>query len=306
MLLRQFPDINTVRKLKNDATNGSNEWRNVVLNFECREASRLNVESPYSLFINKKGFSYCTINDRNYRVETDRFLFAQPGDIYGLTIDNLQQTELCNVHINKRFFDNVVRTLTATDEQLIDDPDRDDTYDIRFFSQLYTKDETFNVLAGRLTRPETYTNNCFEPALIALIEYVVMQNQTVRKSISKLPFAKASVRTDIYERLSIARDYMHSHYDTVIDLDNICREAGMSKFHFLRVFKSCFGISPYQYISSVRMQKARWLLQNTNDSISEISSGTGFDYPNSFIKAFQKAYHTSPLQFRKHEISNFG
>jgi len=56
----------------------------------------------------------------------------------------------------------------------------------------------------------------------------------------------------------------------------------------------------------VRMQKARWLLQNTNDSISEISSGTGFDYPNSFIKAFQKAYHTSPLQFRKHEISNFG
>lgn len=288
-----------VRQLKNNAARGVGEWRNVVLNFECREASRLNLESPYSLFINNKGHSYCSVNKQHYRIETDNFLFSQPGDIYGLTVDNMQKTELCNIHINKSFFNGVAHSLTTTHELLLDDPEKNRELNIHLFSQLFPKDETLNALTARLTASETYSNHAFESVLMELVAYLLRQNEDIKKSISRLPFAKPSVQTDIYRRLAVAKDYICSNYNLPLALDEICRETGMSKFHFLRVFKSFTGITPYQYLSDVRMNKARQLLKNSNNSISEIASDLGYEYPNSFIKAFQKNYQIAPMQYRK-------
>lgn len=299
MLLKEFPDINMVRGLKNNAARGAGEWRNVVLNFECKEASRLNLESPYSLFLNKKGHSYCSANGQQYRIETDSFLFTQPGDIYGLTVDNMHKTELCNIHINRNFFDGVAHTLASSDEHLIDDPTAIKSTGAHLFTQLYRKDATINHLTHKLTQEETYSNNSFEHVLMQLAEHLLLSSSEIQKSISKLPFAKAAVRIDIYKRLTLAKDYIQSNYHTPLELDTICRETGMSKFHFLRVFKSYFGITPHQYLSNVRMEKATALLRNTSASIVEISDSVGFEYPNSFIKAFRKAYHISPLQYRK-------
>ncbi len=298
MLLKEFPDINMVRQLKNNAARGGAEWRNVVLNFECREASRLNLGSPYSLFLNKKGHSHCAVNKRQYRIETDTFLFTQPGDVYGLTVDNIHKTELCNIHINRAFFNGVAHTLTTPDEQLIDNPESTET-NAHLFTQLYRKDATINHLAHKLTTPETYSTNTFDQVLMELVQHLLVSNEDIRKSITRLPFAKAAVRADIYKRLSVAKDYIHSNYNTPLELDAVCKETGMSKFHFLRVFKSYYGITPYQYLTAVRMEKAATLLRSTDAAITEIADGLGFEYPNSFIKAFQKIYHTSPLQYRK-------
>ncbi len=306
MLLKEFPDINMVRRLKNDAVDGYSEWRNVVLNFECREASRLNLESPYSLFINKKGHSHCTVNNRPYLVETDNFLFSQPGDIYGLTVDNMQKTELCNIHINKHFFNDVARTLTTPNDQLLDNPDNGNDQIVPVLSHLYKKDKTIDLLSTKLTNPDTYIENAFEDVLTTLVEHLLIQNEQIKSTIRKLPFMKTSVKIEIYNRLAAAKDYIYSNYNIAVNLDDICRETNMSKFHFLRLFKSLYGMTPYQFLSDIRMKKALILLKSTSCSIAEISDALGYDYPNSFNKAFQKAYQTSPLQFRKHEISNFG
>ncbi len=299
MLLREFPDIDMVRRLKNEAARGADEWRNVVLNFNCREASRLNLESPYSLFLNRKGHSYCVVNGNNYRIETDTYLFSQPGDIYGLTIDNLQQTEICNIHINKRFFDGVAHTLTTDDEQLLDEPEVTREPGARLFTQLHPKDAVVNDLAHRLTLPETHASGQFETVLMQLVTHILSSGTDIQRSIARLPFARAAVRNDIYRRLALAKDHIRSNYDRAIDLEGICRETGMSKFHFLRVFRSFYGITPYQYLSAVRMEKAADLLQHTNASIAEIADGLGFEYPNSFIKAFRKTYKVAPLQYRR-------
>jgi AraC family transcriptional regulator len=239
-------------------------------------------------------------------VETDTFLFSQPGDIYGLTIDNLHKTELCNIHINKGFFDGAVNAMARGSEQLLDDPFDAGNTQVPLFTQLYRKDDRFNSLADKLTQPETYNTNSFEAVLAELIEHIVMQNTGIRNNIERLPFAKASVRAEIYHRLSVAKDYIHSNYQSPIELDEVCREIGMSKFHFLRVFKACYGISPYQFLSDVRMEKARAMLQHTNASIADIGANLGYEFSNSFIKAFRKTYQVAPLQYRNSKISNFG
>jgi AraC family transcriptional regulator len=306
MLLSEFPDIDMVRRLKANAISGQQEWRNVVLNFECREASRLNLSSPYSFFINRKGASYCAVNNNQYKIETDTILFSQPGDTYGLTIDNIDKTEICNIHISKRFFENAMYALTTSSAHLLHQPESEHEPTIQLFTQLYQKDQQTKLLVDRLTHKDTYSNNQFDECLTELIGHQLLQNNEIRKRIAALPFVKSAVRKDIYSRLALARDIMRSNYDKVLDLDAICRETGMSKFHFLRVFKCCFGITPYQFLTDVRMQKAIDLLQFTRISVSEIDSQLGFDYPNSFIKAFTYKYKIAPMQYRRLQNSNFG
>ncbi|GAA4468144.1 hypothetical protein GCM10023093_25230 [Nemorincola caseinilytica] len=305
VLLNSFPDINMIRQLKNNAARGENEWRNVVLNFSCGQASRLDLESPYSLFLNRTGHSHCKVNRDHYRVETDTYLFSQPGDLYGLTIDNLHKTEICNIHICKRFFEGVAHSLTHTHAAQLDAPD-DMATNARFVTQLYRKDEALNAILDRLIAPGTYKEGLFEPVLMQLVEHLLLQNEDVRKSISKLPFVKAAVRSDIYRRLALAKDIIHSGYTGPLDLDSICRETGMSKFHFLRLFKVQYRLTPHQYLTEVRMQKGLQMLEHSGESISAIAAHLGYEYPNSFIKAFRKTYDISPLQYRKSEISNFG
>lgn len=298
MLLKEFPDISMVRRLRNEPLKPTDKWMNVALNIKCREASRTGVESPYSLFINRKGFSYCTVNRQQYRIETNAFLFTQPGDIYDLIIDNTDQTEICNIHINREFFNNAAYSLTTSSSTQLDKPYHPDDA-LHFFTQLHEKDEVTKYLIAQLSKlPSNDTAN-FERLLIDIIENLLIKNQTVRSKISRLPFLKGSVREDIYRRLATARDYIHSNYEKAIDLDDISIETGMSKFHFLRMFRIFYGITPYQYLSDIRMKKAADLLETTNSSINEIAASVGFEYPNSLIKAFRKTYNIAPHQYRK-------
>ncbi len=297
MLSKQFPNLDWVRRLRNDATDtAAPKWNNIALNVKCREAYRTGVESPYSLFMNVSGHSYCKVNSRHYKVETDSFLFTRPGDQYDLVIDNLQQTETFNIHINKDFFNEVARDITTPQAQLLDGTATSPAQPW-LFTQLYGKDEVLTGYTQLLAQAKDKTQ--FDITLANMTAHLLKTDEQTQRQIAALPALNATVRAELYSRLILAKDIIHSHYDREPDLDELCRETAMSKFHFLRMFKAVYGLTPYQYLVKVRMDKARVLLKHTTLPVSAISTELGFEYPNSFIKAFHKAYGVSPLQWRK-------
>lgn len=270
---------------------------NVALNVKCRQISRTGVESPYSLFLNRKGFSYCSVNRQHYQIETDTFLFTQPGDIYDLTVDNPQQTEICNIHINREFFNNAAYSFTTSSARLLDEPESPDHL-LPLFTGLNPADTKITGLINHLVLLSPGDTAAFELLLIDVITNLALASDQVKKAISNMPCMQAHVRKDIYKRLSTARDHIHSNYQIALNLDEICIEAGMSKFHFLRMFKSLYGLTPYQYLLDIKMKKAAGLLEASNMHVNEIANLLGFEYPNSFIKAFKKMYGRAPLQYR--------
>ncbi|MBX2907203.1 MAG: helix-turn-helix domain-containing protein [Taibaiella sp.] len=305
MVLREFPDLSLVRKLRGTATTGEHVWQNVVLNFECREASRLDLESPYSLFINKKGYSLCSVNGREYRVETDQVLFSQPGDVYGLTIDNINKTEICNIHISRHFFEQVAFSAMNSDANLLDK--HDGAMDTRHLnSQFYENSMRLQHLVDRLTTEPAIAGDNYDILMADIVKVMLGYNQEVAKKIADLPFARAAVRNDIYRRLTIARDFLHSNYYRTPDLNEISREVAMSKFHFLRAFRNHFGMAPHQYLARVKMEKASMLLKKGQLTIYQVADSVGFEEPNAFIRAFGRTYGISPQKYRKREMSNQG
>ena len=96
-----------------------------------------------------------------------------------------------------------------------------------------------------------------------------------------------------------ARDLVDSRYAERLDLQRLAREAHVSARHFSRSFRRVFGETPYQYLLSRRLERARHLLRTTEMPIAEICLEVGFTSIGSFTTTFRRHVGVSPTTFRK-------
>jgi len=82
------------------------------------------------------------------------------------------------------------------------------------------------------------------------------------------------------------------------NVNDIARELGMSRVQVYRKVKALLGYSVNDYIINVRLKKAKYLLINTNKTISEVSADVGFSSANYFSTTFKNKFHLSPKEFK--------
>jgi AraC family transcriptional regulator len=87
--------------------------------------------------------------------------------------------------------------------------------------------------------------------------------------------------------------------DSQIDLEAMAREAGLSAFHFLRLFANVVGATPHQYLVRSRLRRAAWLLADDSRSITDIAYDVGFGDLSNFVRTFHRAAGVSPRNFRR-------
>jgi len=105
----------------------------------------------------------------------------------------------------------------------------------------------------------------------------------------------------LYRRIVQAKLFMDENFQEDIDLDSIADEAFFSKFHFIRLFKMVYGKTPHQYLISVRIEKARLLLQS-DMRIADICFAVGFDSISSFTGLFKRMTSTTPSFYQKQQL----
>ena len=109
-------------------------------------------------------------------------------------------------------------------------------------------------------------------------------------------------QADITSRTEMQREllaYIQEHYTEKITLSMLAKEFHLSEKYLSWYFKEHFYISFMQYVSHLRMTRAKHLLYSTEHSITEIAFSCGYPSVNFFIRSFKEAHGITPLQYRK-------
>ena len=104
---------------------------------------------------------------------------------------------------------------------------------------------------------------------------------------------------DVLVHLRRARDHVDRHYAEPLDLEVMARAAGLSKFHFHRLFAATYGITPAAYVSRRRVERAQDLLRATNLTVTEVCHAVGFSSLGSFSSRFREIVGETPRQFQQ-------
>jgi transcriptional regulator GlxA family with amidase domain len=100
-------------------------------------------------------------------------------------------------------------------------------------------------------------------------------------------------------RLLRARDAMDRTYAQPLDVASVARVALMSEAHFIRTFRQTFGETPHRYLQRRRVERAMFLLRETDRSVTEVCFDVGFISLGSFSRTFSEIVGDSPKAYRK-------
>jgi AraC-like DNA-binding protein len=100
-------------------------------------------------------------------------------------------------------------------------------------------------------------------------------------------------------RMLRARDAMDRAYAQPLDVPALARIAHASEAHFTRTFRATFGETPHRYLQRRRVERAMFLLRETDVSITDICYQVGFGSPGTFSRTFRDIVGRSPRAYRK-------
>ena len=92
---------------------------------------------------------------------------------------------------------------------------------------------------------------------------------------------------------------MAEHVAEEFNLDRLAERAGLSKFHFDRLFKSATGMSPSRYHINLRLDAARRLLRETKKSVMAVALDVGYTNASHFAQLFRRETRLSPSDYRR-------
>lgn len=102
-----------------------------------------------------------------------------------------------------------------------------------------------------------------------------------------------------FDKISQSVTLLHREYMQGYPLEYYANICCMSKFHYLRIFKSVVGTSPMEYRNTIRMNHAKEMLEETSLTVAEIGTSVGFASPSCFCDAFKRQFGISPTKYRQ-------
>ncbi|SEQ27834.1 helix-turn-helix domain-containing protein [Microlunatus flavus] len=100
-------------------------------------------------------------------------------------------------------------------------------------------------------------------------------------------------------RTARVRAHMREHLAEPLTLVDLATVAGLSPWHFLRVFKAEHRTTPVRYLAALRLRTAQEMLASTTASVTEVAYACGFSSPGHLTTAFQRALGTTPSRYRQ-------
>lgn len=132
-----------------------------------------------------------------------------------------------------------------------------------------------------------------------ILDNVILENFSAIQVSSKMGVVKNSTRVSLYKRLSMAKAWVEQNHASSLTVERMADIAMLNPYHFIRIFKKTYGLTPHQYLIEVRIDQARILLSESDQSVSSVCNAVGFDSLSSFSRLFKARVGVSPKLYRE-------
>ncbi len=150
------------------------------------------------------------------------------------------------------------------------------------------------ILQGQWLPPEEV-----DDLMIKLAETLHEFEQQSHQQIQSIPASRKTTREELYRRLTNARSYLHDRLAEKIQIKDAAQAANLSSYHFHRAFSACFGQTPNQYLTHIRLEHAKRLLEQQSLPINEVAQQSGFPDAKYFSKVFKRYMKMSPSDYTR-------
>lgn len=225
-------------------------------------------------YVRKGSFGYC-VGGEAFELVAGSMLVGFPGDEYLCTHDHVHGDECLSFHFDPAVVETIGDAARAWR-----------TGGLPPIAEL--------VVLGELAQAVAAGNSDVgldEVGLLLAARFVEVVSGRSRKP----PKAHARDRRRAVETAL----WLDAHSREAVDLERTAKEAGLSSFHFLRLFAAVLGVTPHQYLVRSRLRHAARLLSDDERSITETALDVGFSDLSNFVRTFHRAAGVSPRAFRR-------
>ncbi len=242
------------------------------------------------------------VDRRRVTVDDDNYVVFNDGRRYASRIHSAAPVVSFAIFFRPRFAAEVAASLKAADEALLENPQPGGAAEPEFPEHLHPHDATVSpmlrYLHGQVAAGED-DEGWYEERLYELLARMLRSREDDRRALTRIPAARPNTRHELYRRVGLAADFIHSHYAEPIALPDIAAAARLSPFHCLRVFRSVHGVTPVEYLTRKRVRVAQRLLESPQLCVEDVAALVGLNSRTTLFRQMKKILGTSPRQSRR-------
>ena len=232
-------------------------------------------------------------NDKKYRVNAGEYIIGNEFTKSHVQIDHKEMVQGLCIDISSEIISEVAEfhdvNGSELKEFLLSDQFFVNRYNVKNTSLGYTLDEI-----NQKIKSGTFTNDLQQNELFySLAESIITDQRFVFDHLSKLDFKRNVTNEEVFRAVFQAKSLIDEYITENLSLEKIAYQIGISKYHFIRIFKSVFGISPYQYQKRKRLELAKLDLMGGSEILTT-AIRYGFPDAQTFTKAFKQQFGQTP------------
>ena len=247
------------------------------------------------------GAQYCQVDRRTVSIDDDNFLVLNHGRICSTSIRAAQPVEALTICFQPGLVGQVQRDTAGSVEEALDRGGFSMEGCADFIENLQPHEgrvsPVLRFIRAHLRRG-LVDEAWYEEQLVFLLGRMCGRQAWLLQQIDQLAFIRPATRREIYRRVGLATDFLHTHYAQDVDLGTLARTAYLSKFHFLRLFTLIHAVTPRIYLQRKRVGVAVRLLESTPLTVSEVAASVGFTNASTLLRQMRLRTQLSPRQIR--------
>jgi AraC-like DNA-binding protein len=232
------------------------------------------------------------VDGRRITVDDDTFLILNNDRLYASRVESQWPIHSFSIFFERGLIERVRDSMLGPGRGLLDVAPGAPRANIEFAERLHEHDRCVTPVLKHIQAgvDSGVTDPVWlEEQLMFLLGRMLKLHHNRHAFEMSIPSVKPATRHELMRRLGLAVNFIHSNYRRPLELGDMARAAHLSPFHFLRTFKSVYGMSPSEFLNRKRTRAAARLMPEISWTMEEVAAYVGFGSRTTLFRHLREA-----------------